>query len=203
MRLFIIAPIGLLMATLVFWLMQWMIAPKGEQPNRADDIAMVDFIRSLQDSQSDKKVRNPKEPPKPKTPPMLDTPKIQQTSVQEMNLDMPDISSSLASFKGQGMGNMLSGYGFGDNDVIPLVQPQPKYPAQALSRKIEGYVIVRMQITKEGAVSAVEVVDAEPKGVFEREAIRAAWRFRFKPKLANGVPVEQIATLPFEFNLEK
>ncbi|NVK37168.1 MAG: energy transducer TonB [Gammaproteobacteria bacterium] len=203
MRLLIITPIGLLMALLVFWLMQWMISPQGTQPERADVVAMVDFIRSLQDSESDKKVRNTKEPPKPKTPPMLDTPKVQQASVQEMNLDMPDISSSLSSFKGQGMGNMLSGYGFGDSDVIPLVQVEPKYPSQALSRRIEGYVVVRLQITKEGTVSDVEIVDAEPKGVFEREAIRAAWRYKFKPKLVDGAPVQQVATLPFEFNLEK
>ena len=116
---------------------------------------------------------------------------------------MPDISTSLSSFKGQGVGSMLSGYGFGDSDVIPLVQVEPKYPSQALSRKIEGYVVVRLQVTKEGSVSEVQVIDANPKGVFEREAIRAAWRYKFKPKLVDGKPVEQVATLPFEFNLEK
>ena len=203
MRLLYVTPIGLALALLVFWLMQWMIAPQGTQASRQDNIAMVDFIRSLKDSQSDKKVRNPKEPPKPKTPPMLDSPKIQQTSVKQMDLNMPDISSSLSSFKGQGVGNMLSGYGFGDSDVIPLVQVEPKYPSQALSRKIEGYVVIRLQVTKEGTVSDVEVIDAKPKGIFEREAIRAAWRYKFKPKLVDGKPVEQVATLPFEFNLEK
>jgi protein TonB len=203
MRLLYIAPIGLALAIAVFWLMQWMIAPQGNQASRQDDIAMVDFIRNLQDSQSDKKVRNPKEPPKPKTPPMLDAPKVQQTNVKQMDLNMPDISSSLSSFKGQGMGSMLSGYGFADSDVIPLVQVEPKYPSQALARKIEGYVVVRLQVTKEGTVSNVTVVDADPKGVFEREAMRAAWRYKFKPKLVNGKPVEQVATLPFEFNLEK
>jgi len=203
MRILIITPIGLLFAFSIFWVMQWMIAPQGNQPSRQDDIAMVDFIRSLKDSQAEKKLRNPKEPPKPKTPPMLDTPKVQQSSVKQMDLNMPDISSSLSSFKGQGMGNMLSGYGFGDSDVIPLVQVEPKYPSQALARRIEGYVVVRLQVTKEGTVSEVEVIDADPKGVFEREAIRAAWRYKFKPKLVDGKPVEQVATLPFEFNLEK
>lgn len=203
MRLLYITPLGLALALIVFWLMQWMIAPQVDQLSREDNIAMVDFIRSLQDSESDKKVRNPKEPPKPKTPPMLDTPKVQQTDMQQMDLNMPDISSSLSSFKGEGMGNMLSGYGFGDSDVIPLVQVEPKYPSQALARKIEGYVVVRLSVTKEGSVSDVEVLDANPKGVFEREAIRAAWRYKFKPKLVDGKPVEQVATLPFEFNLEK
>lgn len=203
MRLLIITPFGILLSILVFWLMQLLIAPSNGALERQEDIAMVDFIRSLKDSQAEKKSREQKEPPKPKTPPSLESPKVQQASVQQMNIDMPDIRSSLSNFKGEGMGNMLSGYGYGDSDVIPLVQVEPRYPPQALSRKIEGYVVVRLQITKEGTVSDVEVIDANPKGIFEREAIRAAWRYKFKPKLVNGKPVEQVATLPFEFNLEK
>ena len=203
MRFLLILPVGVCFSFLVFWLMQLLIAPTGGQLDRQDDIAMVDFIRSMQDSQAEKKTRNPKEPPKPKTPPTVESPKIQQAQVQKMNIDMPDIATNLSSFKGQGIGNMLSGYGYGDSDVIPLVQVEPRYPSQALSRKIEGYVVVRMQVTKEGTVSDVEIVDSNPKGVFEREAIRAAWRYKFKPKLVDGKPVEQVATLPFEFNLEK
>jgi len=203
MRLLILLPAGLLFSLLVFWLMQLLITPSNAQLDRQDDIAMVDFIRSLQDSDAEKKKRNPKEPPKPKTPPTIESPKIQQASVQNIQLDMPSIQDNLSSFKGQGIGNMLAGYGFGDSDVIPLVQVEPRYPSQALSRKIEGYVVLRLQVTKEGTVSDVEVVDSDPKGVFEREAIRAAWRYKFKAKLVDGKPVEQVATLPFEFNLEK
>jgi len=203
MRLLILLPAGLLFSLLVFWLMQLLITPSNAQLDRQDDIAMVDFIRSLQDSDAEKKKRNPKEPPKPKTPPTIESPKIQQASVQNIQLDMPSIQENLSSFKGQGIGNMLAGYGFGDSDVIPLVQVEPRYPSQALSRKIEGYVVLRLQVTKEGTVSDVEVVDSDPKGVFEREAIRAAWRYKFKAKLVDGKPVEQVATLPFEFNLEK
>ena len=203
MRLLILLPAGLLFSLLVFWLMQLLITPSNAQLDRQDDIAMVDFIRSLQDSDAEKKKRNPKEPPKPKTPPTIESPKIQQASVQNIQLDMPSIQDNLSSFKGQDIGNMLAGYGFGDSDVIPLVQVEPRYPSQALSRKIEGYVVLRLQVTKEGTVSDVEVVDSDPKGVFEREAIRAAWRYKFKAKLVDGKPVEQVATLPFEFNLEK
>ncbi|WP_353347757.1 TonB family protein [Oceaniserpentilla sp. 4NH20-0058] len=203
MKLIIITPLGIALSIFVFWLMQLLITPSSEQLVRNDNIAMVDFIRSIKDSKAEEKKRNPKEPEKPKTPPLLDSPKIQKTQAVKVDLEMPDITNSLASFKGQGVGNMLSGYGFGDSDVIPLVQVEPRYPSQALARKIEGYVVVRLKVSKEGVVDDVEVVDADPKGVFEREAIRAAWRYKFKPKLVDGKPVEQIATLPFEFNLEK
>jgi protein TonB len=203
MRLLLLTPLGILFCLLVFWLMQWMITPTAETAKRDDNIAMVDFIRSLKDSSSEAKQRNLKEPPKPKTPPMPKTAKIQQAAVQSMKLEMPDISPDFSAFKATGPGNILSGYGFGDSDVIALVQPRPRYPAQALSRKIEGWVMVKFNITKDGTVDAVEVVDSKPKGVFEREAVRAAWRYKFKPKLVDGSPVVQVATLPFEFTLEK
>jgi protein TonB len=203
MRLLYLTPVGIFLCLLAFWLMQWMITPSSEMMQRDDNVAMVDFIRSLKDSTSETKQRNLKEPPKPKTPPMPKAPKIQQAAVQNMALNMPDIAPDFSAFKGLGAGNVLSGYGFGDSDVIALVQPKPRYPAQALNRKIEGWVLVKFNITKEGTVDAVEVIEAEPRGVFEREAVRAAWRYKFKPKLVDGFPVEQVATLPFQFTLEK
>ena len=203
MRVLILTPLALLVCMFVFWLMQWMITPSTEVMKREDNVAMVDFIRALKDSSSDSKQRNLKEPKKPKTPPMPKAPKVQQAAVKNINLNMPDIKPDFTSFKGKGLGSMLSGYGFGDSDVIALVQPKPRYPAQAISRKIEGWVMVRFNITKEGTVDSVEVVDSKPKGVFEREAVRAAWRYKFKPKLVDGKQLEQVATLPFEFTLEK
>lgn len=203
MRLILVTPIGIVIALLVFWAMQWMISPSVEKKNRGDEVAMVDFIRALKDSSSESKQRNAKEPPKPKMPPVLETPQLQQAASQKLELTMPNINSSLSSFKGDAMGSMLSGYGVGDSDVIPLVEVQPRYPAQAKSRKIEGYVVVRLAISKEGSVEDVEVIDAKPKGIFEREVMRAAYRYRFKPKLADGKPVAQQATKTFEFSLEK
>ncbi len=203
MRLLLVAPVGILLAFLVFWVMQWMIQPELQNDQASDGVAMVDFIRAMKDSQSENKQRNVKEPPKPKIPPMMQAPALQKSAPQKIDISIPNLSSSLASFKGDAMGGMLAGFGFGDSDVIPLVQVEPRYPPQAISRKIEGYVMVRLQISKLGSVEGVEVVDAKPRGVFEREAIKAAWRYRFKPKLVDGKPVPQVATLPFEFNLDK
>ncbi len=203
MRLLLVAPVGILLAFLVFWVMQWMIQPEPQNDQASDGVAMVDFIRAMKDSQSENKQRNVKEPPKPKIPPMMQAPALLKSAPQKIDISIPNLNSSLASFKGDAMGGMLAGFGFGDSDVIPLVQVEPRYPPQAISRKIEGYVMVRLQISKLGSVEGVEVVDAKPRGVFEREAIKAAWRYRFKPKLVDGKPVPQVATLPFEFNLDK
>ena len=194
---------ALFVSVLVFALMSWMIKAPTTQGAREDSVAMVDFIRSLRDSETQNKERNLKEPPKPKTPPTPSAPKVQSPTLSAINVDMPQLDIDLSSAKGAGIGAMLSGYGVGDNDVIPLVDVPPRYPAQAQSRGIEGWVTVQIKITKEGTVDDVQVVDANPKGVFEREAIRAAWRMKFKAKLVNGKPVEQSATKTYEFTLEK
>lgn len=203
MRLLIVTPIGIAAALLVFWGMQLMIAPSAQEKLSNEQVAMVDFIRALKDSRAEQKDRSRKEPPKPKKPPLPQTPQVsQQQKAAAPSLDMPPLDAALNSFKGAGMGSMLGGYGFGDTDVIPLVQVEPRYPQKAIARKIEGYVVLRLQINEKGTVDSVEVVDANPKGVFEREAIKAAWRYRFKAKLVDGQPVPQVATLPFEFNLK-
>jgi periplasmic protein TonB len=196
---------GISLALVAFWFMQWLVEPGKQTANMASNFASVDFIRNLRDTGSDTKDRQHKEPEPPKQPPVPTAPQVMQNTPTNnaAPLNMPALSSALASFKGQGMDSMLSGYGVGDSDVMPLVQIDPVYPPQALARKLEGLVVLRMQINESGNVDDVEVIKAEPKGVFEREAIRAAYRYKFKPKLVDGKPAAQVATLPFEFKLEK
>ena len=99
------------------------------------------------------------------------------------------------------LGDAVVGFGFGDSDVIPLVRMNAVYPQRALRQKIEGFVTARLQISPEGTVETVEIIEAEPRGVFEREAIRALYRYKFKPKMENGRPVAQTATQTIEFKL--
>ncbi len=203
MRLLLIAPVGACVAVLVFWGMQWMIAPKAQPQLSNEQVAMVDFIRALKDSRAEQKDRTRKEPPKPEKPPLPQTPQVtQQQKAVAPDLNMPPLDTALNSFKGTGMGSMLGGYGFGDSDVIPLVQVEPRYPQKAIARKIEGYVDLRFEINEKGTVDAVEVVDSNPKGIFEREAIKAAWRYRFKAKMVDGKPVPQDAIIRLEFNIK-
>ena len=41
-----------------------------------------------------------------------------------------------------------------------------------------------------GAVRDPVVIDAKPPGIFDRAAIQAALKFKYKPKVVNGEPVE-------------
>lgn len=87
-------------------------------------------------------------------------------------------------------GPTLGGTGPSDADTIPLVRVQPLYPPAAAERKIEGWVKLRFTIGTTGAVKSPQVIDADPGGIFDRAAIRAIRKWKYKPRIENGVPVE-------------
>jgi protein TonB len=77
----------------------------------------------------------------------------------------------------------------GDRDVIPLVRPPPDYPPRA---NTEGWVKVQFSITLTGSVRDAFVVEGSPQGVFDAAALKAIARWRYTPKIENGVAVERV-----------
>jgi protein TonB len=71
-----------------------------------------------------------------------------------------------------------------------LVQAEaPEFPRAAERREIEGHVVVRYNVSEEGIVSDVEVVEATPAGIFERSVMRALenWRYVAAAEPTEGV----------------
>src|SRR5690606_11536201 len=79
-----------------------------------------------------------------------------------------------------------------DEDIIPLNQVEPVYPTRAAQRKIEGWVQVQFTVTAAGTVDplTIEVVDADPPGLFDNSAQRATAEMLFSPRIRNGTPVD-------------
>ena len=78
-----------------------------------------------------------------------------------------------------------------DADVIPLVRIEPRYPSRALSRGVEGWVLLEFTITPTGTVRDIAVVDAEPPMLFNSAAQRAVRRWKYKPRIEDGIAVER------------
>ena len=90
----------------------------------------------------------------------------------------------------------------GDGEYLPIVQVQPTYPRQALARGLVGWVIIEFTVTEMGSVidpfivSNCAVVQSRPdqaecqdhpSRIFDTAALRAALKFKYKPKVIDGI----------------
>lgn len=79
----------------------------------------------------------------------------------------------------------------------------PEYPYSAQRKGIEGTVVVRFLLNKEGGVDDVDVVESSGNDALDRAAMEAAEGFSFSPGLDGyGRPVRCYAYQPFTFRLE-
>jgi len=86
-----------------------------------------------------------------------------------------------------------------DIPPVPIVAPRPAYPPWAKEAGIEGKVLVRVLVGTDGIPKKAVIVGG-PKGLTEG-VVDAVLRWRFKPGLANKVPVEVWVEIPISFRL--
>jgi len=201
--LFIIAA-GLGISIALFWLMQFMITNNQQGLNKAANLQMTEFIRLKKDSNLNTKDRRIPKKPKPNKRPPPPKMKMQANPIKNLKpkMDMPDLDLPL-ELSHMGMKGVEIGVGNISTNVIPLVRIAPRYPMRAANRRIEGWVKVQFTITKEGKVADAVVVDSEPKHTFDRAALSAIKRWKFKAKVIEGIAFEQRAEQLLEFKLRK
>jgi protein TonB len=69
------------------------------------------------------------------------------------------------------------------------VRVDPDYPPRARQQGIEGWVVVEFTISPAGTVKDPRVLEAQPPSVFEQAALNAIRRWRYNPRVENGVAV--------------
>lgn len=77
----------------------------------------------------------------------------------------------------------------GSGMAVPIVRIAPDYPRRAAARGIEGYVVVAFDVAASGGTEHARVLEASPQGVFERAALAAVNRYRYRPATRDGRPV--------------
>lgn len=167
--------------------MRYLIIGQDGQLSEPPKGKVIDFVRLKQDETVETKKRMPKKPPKPDEPP----PDMVQPESQQQDLAADSVGMSfqadIATDTGLAGGLALEG---GDGEYLPIVKVAPIYPRRALSRGIQGYVIVEFTVTKNGSVSNPFVVEAEPPNIFDQAALDAAKKFKYKPRVIDGEPTE-------------
>ena len=76
----------------------------------------------------------------------------------------------------------------------------PAYPETAKEAHIEGPVVVQAIISKDGFVDHVHVIQGNPR--LRSAAAEAVQKWRYKPYLINGKPVEVATTITVDFTLD-
>jgi protein TonB len=192
---------GLIVALVLFIAMSAMVEPPEGFNRPTAATTAIDFVQRRKDTDTEIRSRALPEPPQiPQAP----TPAATSTDLAApapAMINMPPMTPDMSLASNSMMGDLLVGIGKGDTEVMPLVRQPAIYPQRAKARKIEGFVTARLSISSDGSVTDVEVVSAEPPGIFEREAVRAMYRYRFDPKVVNGQAVEQTAMQTVEFKL--
>jgi protein TonB len=94
-------------------------------------------------------------------------------------------------------------YNLNELDTKPRVTRRfpPKYPYEAAQQGIEGKVLIKFVLTKEGTVKEPLVVESNPEGVFDEAALEAVKQYKFNPGTIDGKAVDCIIRMPIVFEL--
>jgi protein TonB len=65
-------------------------------------------------------------------------------------------------------------------DIKPVRKVKPNYPPEAEAQHIQGHVRVRLSVNTDGDVADVQILQAEPQGVFEEAVLEAVRQYKFK-----------------------
>lgn len=178
LALIITAGLTLLMVALIE---SGLKAPDKKKRTKLPEILMPDTSLEVQ-----RVVEKPEKPEVDETPP---------PDIPEQDFDQIDGDSSVGAITAPGSVkadldlDVGSGLSASDGEYLPIVKIAPQYPRRAQERGVEGYVVLSYTVTKQGTVKDPVVIEAVPNSVFNKAAIKAALRYKYKPRVEDGEPI--------------
>ena len=187
----------------LFYIMSVLISGRDDLKKPDEMPVLVEFIRTKpRDFLEEKKRKMPQKKSKELKPPPMKRIQATVSKPEKMNIKMamPDIKSLLG-----GSGPRLGGFG-SDREVTPLIRIEPIYPHKARQQGIEGWVFLQFDVTSAGFTKNIKILDSKPPRVFDKEAVRALRKWKYRPKIENEKAMEQIGIqtiLDFELREEE
>ena len=180
--------LGLAVTMALFWMMPYMIETTDHQLDKTGSASLVDFIRLKRDEVIRRRELKPEKPPTPQSPPPLpSTPQLDSLSPTTQTIAVTATPTE-TDIEISGTGFSL---GIGGGDYLPIVKVAPIYPQRALSRGIEGYCVVQYTVTRQGTIRDPFVIEDQcTSSMFHQPSLQAALKFKYKPRVIDGQPVE-------------
>lgn len=125
-------------------------------------------------------------------------PDIPQTEIVP---DKVDIDSNLALGAVKiGINTSTKGFNSNDGEYLPIFRAPPIYPRRAAERGLCGWVELMYTVTAAGGTRDAVVTSSSSK-MFERAAVKAALKYKYKPRQVGGKPVD-VPNVPIRIKFE-
>ncbi|ASU22268.1 energy transducer TonB [Vibrio qinghaiensis] len=204
-RLLLALPIAGAISLALFSFMAWMVDNGNQRAVKPTQALRFNMVMMEQEHDLQRRQRSVPEPLKlPEPPPQAQVTQSQTTATA---------ATSLTSLPALGLDTVLNGVAisaptfgdFGSNQqAMPLYRVEPVYPSRALKRGVEGFVTLSFTIDTTGKAVDINIVDANPKRMFEREAMQALKKWKYQPQIVDGKAIEQPGqTVTVEFKIAK
>lgn len=181
--------LGAVAAFALFVLMAKLIENSARPADEVPEAPVIDIVMQEPDDETQTRTRTPPPPP----PPPQQPPKVQPVEPEAADPDTDGFSLNIPQVDTGGVGVNIGAVGAmqRDGEATPIVRIDPKYPPEAARDGREGWVKLQFTINETGGVDDIEVIDADPKRIFDREARRALKKWKYKPKIVDGKAVKQ------------
>lgn len=170
--------LGVIVTGMLLLLMCSLIAV---EPPEITETIYTPFNISMPETDIDiRKENKPVPPPDP-----TDEPERQA----DPTFDPPPVDTKFVLIKpGPGIIKKI-GTSSGSGGLVEMFPVAPVYPDRARRRAIEGYVDLVFDVTAAGRTENIRVIDANPKGYFERASIKAIAKWKYRPAMEDGLAI--------------
>jgi len=188
---------------LLFVGMTLLIEPNQVEASPIKDNPSVSITFIPKDDPIGHRIRFLKKPKEPEVPPVVRTvieTNAKHDKVARLVFEAPSFKTKTGSIFD--LPSVLGGSR--DGTLTPRVRINPNYPRPAAIEGIEGYVTLSFDISPMGITENIRIVEANPRGYFERSARKALRKWKYSPKMVENKPVGvQGETVTLQYRLEK
>lgn len=183
------------------------------QPEAIKSAFTFNNLRQNQPPPPPEKELKPPPPPRdlPKPPPAnpLAQKQASPPKTPALNTPMPQFEAAVSDLKFgtmafTGVAAPQTEFDISQIDTMPQIisRREPVYPYRARQKNINGMVLVKFLVTKEGTVQQASVVQSNPPEVFDEAALQAVGSWRFKPGMLDKEPVSTWISMPIKFQIQ-
>jgi periplasmic protein TonB len=178
------AALGAMVTISLLWVMHYLIATGVTAFTEERTFRFVDFVRVQREERIETREDRVERPPEAQPPPPMQPDRqlddLDTVSATAIGVSAPRVDHDVTLGR--------DGF-FSDGEYMPIVQVAPQYPRRAAERGLEGYVTLEFTVTRQGTVRDPVVIEST-SSIFDRAAIDAVMRFRYRPRVIDGEPVE-------------